>query len=165
MSFEPWDYRCRDIADSLNPAHLGLLSHSIVKGYNRERGCMPLVLFFPAVAMVLHPMIREAMPRTVSAKLAKWLCANPDLRAELLMATRLFDPQIKEGLLAALKSNWIIPEDGCLRSAGTRPSLRNTDEKLEAALKTAVRVGRWLGTSGNQNEIYQDMGLSFVIAS
>lgn len=159
MPFEQWAERQSDFAHYFNPGYLALLTYAVVKGYGEGRGDMPLSLLFPAVSMVLHPVVRTALPKTVSTRFSKWLRDKPEVKTEILSTTGLLVPQVKEGVLTALRAGWVSTENGLLTLGTAAPSVSKSDDKFASDLKSAALVGRWLANSGNEREIYQHIGI------
>lgn len=159
MSLEPWTERQRDFAYYFNPAYIGILTFAVVRGYGQSRTGMPISLLFPAVPMVLHPAIRENLPRTTATRLSKWLRDHPDVRVELLSATRLLVPQIKEGALTALRAGWIVAKDGLLAASKDKVSGPKSDNNFDEDQKKAMQVGRWLAVPDSERDIYEQIGI------
>lgn len=157
MPFEPWSARQQDFARYFNPGYIALLTHFVVRGFAGKDTGMPLSLMFPAVPMVLHPSIRAALPKTSLARMSKWLRNNPEVQADLLATTRLLVPQIKEGLLASMRSGWVITEDGMLRPGGKPRTGKN--DGFEDDTRKAAWIGSWLAGCGTEREIYLMIGV------
>lgn len=159
MTFAPWNERQTDFANYFNPGYLSILVYGIIKGYNVTNGGMSLALVFPGVVMVLHPDIRNALPRTIAARFSKWLRENPELRADLLSSTEALVPQMKEAVLTSLRAGWISTEMGRLVVTAKGPPILKTDKTFIEDQKVAAFVGKWFAKVGEEREIYQQIGI------
>lgn len=154
---KPWNKRQSDFANYFNPAYLGLLSTAVVRGYTKTNTEMPLSLLFPAIPMLLHPEVKSNLPKNSAARLSKWLRENPNVQLEILSATTLLVPQVKEGILTALRSRWLKVNDVGFVTADDWNKLQKSEFKGE--FQRAHLVGKWLARSGTELEIYRNIGI------
>jgi len=159
MVFAPWSDRQTDFANYFNSGYLGIIVYSVTKAYNGAKGDMSLAIAFPAVAIALHPDIRQALPRSTATRFSKWLRANPELRTALLSSTQFLVPQVKEAVLTSLRSEWISANNGRLIAAAKGPAIAKSDKAFDDDQRVAAFVGKWFAKVGDDREIYQQIGV------
>lgn len=155
---KPWDERQPDHARLFNPAYVGVLVHDIIEGYAAKRGgrC-PLPLVFPAMTFVLHPGVRDALPKSSAKRMASWLRERPELRGEILVATEGLVPTVREGMILAVRCGW-LGADGHGLLPGSKPGSTKAAGGLGDDRKAAGWIGGWFAAAGDAKDVFLILG-------
>lgn len=141
-----------------NPAFVAALIASAARGYeSRASAGMPLTLAFISTPLVLHGRLRAALPGNVRARLGGWLVSNPEIHAAFLESAPAYSPYVRAGLRAGIRSQALALEGAVLRGH-LRNALPPSGEVDECLRKSAL-VGRWLGISGSEADIFRLVGV------
>jgi|APHig6443717497_1056834.scaffolds.fasta_scaffold06855_3 Family of unknown function (DUF6521) len=159
-NLEPWSERQPDFANLFNPAFVGVLLRECCSGFHRvsSRG-MSFPLCFVAPAMVLHPSVRNSLPRTVKARFSEWIRSDQTVRADLALAVKELVPVVRESLLIMISSGLLSLQAGEVVPGGNLNRVEDVTAALSPSLERSLFIGRWLARSGTTQSVFEAIGI------
>jgi hypothetical protein len=150
----------------LNPAFAGLVLIRAVIGFHREAKVgFPYIYSYLVVPLVLHPETRERLPQAIVTRLPTWAERNGELTALLPRRVADLAPATQEALFLAATTNLIaFGQEGKILASLSEKALatfekQNPSAEVDACLRKANFVGRWLATSGTAPTVLTVLGV------
>lgn len=168
----PWRERPREEAALFNPAFcVELLSRTTVD-YGRARSApmplaratpLPLALAFLVVPLVLHPGLRDVLPRRSDTAFGSWALIHQHILVHVPARVVALRPVVREALMFGFAAGALALENGGL-AIGDRPMRlgarpRATTEDADEIRRAAALLGRWFAAQSGTASVLQGFGV------
>ncbi|MDX2819240.1 DUF6521 family protein [Streptomyces sp. PA03-5A] len=146
-----------------NPAFTALVTSRAVQGHQAhyDQPC-PVAVAVLAAVMALQPSVRQALPRTTSNGLTRWLEENKHVKTTMSQNATALAAVVRPGLLLALQTQMLsCGADGQLRllPGALKKAITGRTEELAAIQKASHMLGRWLPSTGSVSTVMTLLGV------
>lgn len=139
-----WLERAPEERRIYNPAMVAALIQSAARGAAEEESVYPLQLIHLLAPVGFDPVLRAALPRTISTSLPAWIGEHPFEQRLVAVRARLFADVTREGCLFGLRYGMLFLEGGTLRAPTPLPRHRRVLESSVSDIHRAAHfMGRW----------------------
>lgn len=159
-----WSGRPQEEAALFNPAFLVELTVRAVFEWERVLASpLPLALAFVIPPVVLHPGLRDALPRRVDAAFGTWTVTHQHLLIHVPRRVVSLKPVMREALIFGGQIRALAFEAPGLRLGSRRlvlaSGLAASTQEADEIRRCASLLGRWLATQPRSAAVLQAFGV------
>lgn len=159
-----WQARPREVANLFNPAFTSLLLAKTLAGYaGNEPAGMPIALSYLVLPIILHPDIRDRLPRAASTSMYGWIAENPHLKAVFPGRARKSIPFTQEAIRFGILYGKLAVTGPSLVVGTRKFSLSavppDATDEVRVCLQKAAFLGRWFAETDSPHTILATWGI------